>query len=107
VPLCGFPAGSVRVRVQFRVSLVFYGDSAVPSPLTILLIAIAGVFCHNGLNYVLSLTGRRKDPLKPSSAFYACSAAATPWPAWRGIAQPTCLRAYTQRSGRVFSPARS
>ena len=59
-----FPAGSVRVRVQFRVSLVFYGDSAVPSPLTILLIAIAGVFCHNGLNYVLSLTGRRKDPLK-------------------------------------------
>jgi PAS domain S-box-containing protein len=43
---------------------VFYGDSAVPSPLTILLIAIAGVFCHNGLNYALSLTRRRKDPLK-------------------------------------------
>jgi PAS domain S-box len=36
----------------------------VPSPLTILLIAIAAIFCHSGLNYVLSLTGRRKDPLK-------------------------------------------
>jgi PAS domain S-box-containing protein len=36
----------------------------MPSPLTILLIAIAGIFCQNGLSYALSLTGQRKDPLK-------------------------------------------
>jgi PAS domain S-box-containing protein len=36
----------------------------VPSPLTVLLIAIAAVFCHSGLNYALSLTRRRRDPLK-------------------------------------------
>ena len=36
----------------------------MPSPLTILLIAIAAVFCHNGLNYAFSLAGRRRDPLK-------------------------------------------
>ncbi len=36
----------------------------MPSPLTVLLIAIAGVFCLNGLTYVLSLAGQRKDPLK-------------------------------------------
>jgi two-component system, cell cycle sensor histidine kinase and response regulator CckA len=36
----------------------------MPSPLTVLLIAIAGVFCQNGLSYVLSLAGRRRDPLK-------------------------------------------
>ena len=36
----------------------------MPSPLTVLLIAIAGVFCLNGLTYVLSLAGQRRDPLK-------------------------------------------
>ena len=36
----------------------------MPSPLTVLLIAIAGIFCQNGLSYVLLLTGQRKDPLK-------------------------------------------
>lgn len=36
----------------------------MPSPLTVLLIAIAGVFYLNGLTYVLSLAGQRKDPLK-------------------------------------------
>jgi signal transduction histidine kinase/ActR/RegA family two-component response regulator len=36
----------------------------MPSPLTILFIAIAAVFCQNGLHYALSLRGRRKDPLQ-------------------------------------------
>ena len=36
----------------------------MPSPLTILFIAIAAIFCHSGLNYALSLRGRRKDPLQ-------------------------------------------
>jgi signal transduction histidine kinase/CheY-like chemotaxis protein len=36
----------------------------MPTPLTILLIAIAAVFCHNGLNYAFSLRGSRKDPLQ-------------------------------------------
>ena len=36
----------------------------MPSPLTVLFIAIAAVFCHNGLHYGLALTRRRRDPLK-------------------------------------------
>jgi signal transduction histidine kinase/CheY-like chemotaxis protein len=36
----------------------------MPSPLTILFIAIAAVFCQNGLHYAFSLRGRRKDPLQ-------------------------------------------
>jgi signal transduction histidine kinase/ActR/RegA family two-component response regulator len=36
----------------------------MPSPLTILFIAIAAVLCHNGLNYAFSLRGQRKDPLQ-------------------------------------------
>ena len=43
---------------------MFRWEGTMPSPLTILLIAIAGVFCNAGLTYALSLTGRRKDPLK-------------------------------------------
>ena len=91
-----FPAGSFHVGVQFRVSLVFYGDGAVPSPLTVLLIAIAAVFCQNGLNYALSLTGRRKDPLKAlfgllcllgSGYALACLAG------YRAVDVPGCLHA--------------
>jgi PAS domain S-box-containing protein len=36
----------------------------MPSPLTILLIAIAAVFCHNGLNYASALVSRQRDSLK-------------------------------------------
>jgi PAS domain S-box-containing protein len=35
----------------------------MPSPLTLLLIAIAAIFWHNGMNYAFSLASRRNDPL--------------------------------------------
>ncbi|MGO9289536.1 MAG: response regulator [Polyangia bacterium] len=76
----------------------------MPSPLTILLIAIAGVFCLNGLTYVLSLAGQRKDPLKAlfgilcllgSGYALACLAE------YRAVDVAACLRAAKWQS--VFS----
>ena len=65
LPMWLFPLGSVPVSAQVTAkSGRFRGDGTMPSPLTVLLIAIAGVFCLNGLTYVLSLAGQRKDPLK-------------------------------------------
>ena len=76
----------------------------MPSPLTVLLIAIAGIFCHNGLSYALSLTGPRRDPLKALfgllcllGAAYALACLA----AYRAVDVTACL--YANKWQTVFS----
>jgi len=84
-----FPLGVFRVRVQFGQSRVLR-DSAVPSPLTISAHRDRGGSSATRVELRAVADGRRKDPSRPSFGILCLPAAATPWPAWRGIARPTC-----------------
>ena len=72
--------------------------ATMPSPLTILLIAIAGIFCQNGVELrALADRPAQRSAARPSSASCVCWAAATPWPRLAGYrAVDACLPACTR-----------